>query len=115
MVSCVTSPPGPCDSMEWVRYSPTASSTAATGPPEPPRLSTMAPLGTFQPAGALPQATSLVPEAPANAAPEISMSAAVRRVGKCMRGPPGRAAHDAQVHARRQPAHLSPFALDLVA
>src|SRR5688572_17560997 len=91
MVSCDTAPPGPCDSMECVRYSPTASSTAVTGP-SPPRFRTSEPLGALQPLGLLPQAMSEVSELPARATPEQIIKAApatrVRQVGKCI-GAPG--------------------------
>src|ERR1700759_15322 len=69
--------------MECVRYSPTASSTAVTGPPPLLRLRTMAPWGTFQPDEELPHDTSEVLVAPASAvgaAMAATTNAAERRV-----------------------------------
>src|SRR5262245_15651248 len=92
--------------MECVRYSPTASSTAVTGP-SPPRLSTSDPLGAFHPLGLLPQAESEVSDAPASAAPEKIIKAApaarqvVRRFGKCMSAPTERVCSGMRAHSAR--------------
>src|SRR5450432_1691342 len=55
-VACVTQPSGPRESIECVRYSPTAASTPWMTPGDSSK--TAPPLGTFQPADVLPQRTS---------------------------------------------------------
>jgi hypothetical protein len=53
--ACVVHPPGPCETIVWVRYSPIASIVFRTGPP--PRENTIVPFGAFHPAAVDPQAT----------------------------------------------------------
>src|ERR1700734_1637172 len=55
-VACVPQPSGPRESIECVRYSPTAASTPWMTPGD--SSNTASPSGTFQPAEVLPQRTS---------------------------------------------------------